>query len=415
MRRTLGSPGARGRCSNRRIQPPLDVPILATALLIADDLERAVEICDAALGGGGVEPPPARELIAVARARALYEQGRLTDAEAAASAALDGPPSQPREYAQSATAVLARCHIEQGRFEQAESELRAIERRGSRDSFCRALVLDARSQLRLAQHRPQDALQDAMQAGAAVEERFPGASPGSIAWRSSAALAHLALDEAERACELIQQELEHARRIGVTRVVVRDLRILGLALSGNDCGIKKLAEAVATGDSCPSRLEHIRALIDYGVALRRANRRADAREPLRLGLDLSHRGGAGVLESRARTELVAAGGRPRRPLLNGVDSLTIRQLRVAELAAEGLTTRQIGRALFVTPKTVEFHLREIYRKLDAASREEVARELSAARRDGTMRRATRPSPQARSQRQENRAPSRTACRRRRRA
>ena len=356
----------------------LGVPILATGLLIADELERAVQICDAALDRDGDELLPRGELIACARAGALYEQGRLAEAEAAATAALDGLRSRPRGYAQSAIAVLARCHIERGRLEQAESLLAAIERDGSSDPVCRALMLDARSQLRLAQHRPEDALRDAMHAGATLEEQFPGASPGSIAWRSSAALAHLALGEPERARELVEHELEHARRIGVTRVVSRGLRILGLARSGAGAGIEELAEAVAIGGSCPSTLEYARALIDYGATLRRSGRRADAREPLRLGLDLSHRGGASVLEARARTELIASGARPRRPLVAGVDSLTVSQRRVAELAARGLTTRQIAGALYVTPKTVEFHLRQIYLKLGVASRQELAKELAAS-------------------------------------
>jgi DNA-binding CsgD family transcriptional regulator len=62
--------------------------------------------------------------------------------------------------------------------------------------------------------------------------------------------------------------------------------------------------------------------------------------------------------------------------VTGVGSLTVSQLRVAELAAAGLTTRQIAGALFVTPKTVEFHLRQVYLKLEVASREELAWEFS---------------------------------------
>ena len=157
---------------------------------------------------------------------------------------------------------------------------------------------------------------------------------------------------------------------------MRDLRVLGLALGWRQGGLEQLAEVVAMGGSHPARLEYVRALIDYGAALRRAGRRGDAREPLRLALDLSHRAGAGVLETHARAELIAAGARPRRAVLSGLDSLTTSQRRVAELAADGLTTRQIAGALFVTPKTVEFHLRHIYSKLDVSSREELTRNLS---------------------------------------
>jgi DNA-binding CsgD family transcriptional regulator len=304
----------------------------------------------------------------------LYEQGRLTEAQAAASAALDSA-TDDGGYAQGARAVLARCHIEQGDLVGAESVIATIGRHGSRDSLLRALALDVRAGLRLAQHRPQEALQDALHAGALLEEQVSEASPGSVAWRSTAALAYLALGQPQQARRLVEQELEESRSAGMTRTVIRDLRILGLTLGGERVGLGRLAEAVAVGHSHPDRLEHVRALIDYGAALRRSGRRVEARDPLRKGLDLSHRGGAGMLESRARVELVAAGARPRRASLSGVDSLTTSQRRVAELAAGGLTTRQIAGALFVSPKTVEFHLRHIYSKLGVSSREELTREL----------------------------------------
>ena len=358
---------------------PLSLPLLAAGLMVADELEWATEICDAALDPRrDDELPPDRELVACAQAWILYEQGRLNEAEAVANSALDGLATRADLHVRSALAVLARCHIEGGRLEQAATVLGEIERHGTGDPVSRALVLEIRAHLRLAEHRPAEALRDAMQAGRTLGEQFPDANPGAIPWRSRAALAHLALGQAEEARELVEQELELARRIGVTRIVVRDLRILGLALGGEGGDIEKLAEAVALGASQPSRFDYVRALIDYGAALRRANRRRDAREPLRLGLDLSHRGGAELLESRARAELIAAGGRPRRPLVWGINSLTASQRRVAELAAAGLTTRQIAGSLFVTPKTVEFHLRQAYQKLEVGSREELARRLAAS-------------------------------------
>lgn len=344
-------------------------------LLFADDLEAALEICGRAVACTGDEATTSIDFV---RSWALYEQGRVGEAQAAAGAVL-GRATTGGRYAQGARAVLARCRIEQDDLEEAEALIAVIERHGTRDPLLSALVLEARAQLRLAQHRPDEALQDAMNAGALLEEHLCHASPGSVGWRSSAALAHLALGEPERARRLVEQELADAHAAGVTRIVIRDLRILGLALGGERGGLEKLAEAVAIGEAQPRRLEHVRALIDYGAALRRAGRRVDARDPLRQGLDLSHRGGAGVLESRARAELIAAGGRPRRPSLTGVESLTASQRRVAELAAEGLTTRQVAGALFVTPKTVEFHLRHIYSKLGVKSREGLSEELRSTR------------------------------------
>jgi DNA-binding CsgD family transcriptional regulator len=365
-----------GALLESRDTAPFSVPLLATGLVISDDLERALEICDAALDAGCDESAQsAHAMLACARSWALYEQGRVGEARVAMDATLERAPSRGELPSPGAVALLARCSIEAGRPQHAESVVAAIERHGSRDPVGWASILDVRAQLRLTQHRAHEALQDALHAGAVLGEQLPDASPGSIAWRSRAALAHLALGEPRQARELVERELEHARSLGVTRIVIRDLRILGLALGGKPHGIKVLGEAVALGRSHPGRLEQVRALIDYGAALRRANRRAQAREPLRLGLDLSHRGGAALLESRARSELIAAGGRPRRPTLVGVDSLTTSQRRVAELAAAGFTNRQIAGALFVTPKTVEFHLRSIYSKLNVTSRDRLAKAL----------------------------------------
>jgi DNA-binding CsgD family transcriptional regulator len=223
--------------------------------------------------------------------------------------------------------------------------------------------------------RPRDALSDAIEAGRRLQLGMGSVGPGVVAWRSTAALAHLALGERDDAARLAGEELELARRGGITRVVIRDLRVLGLAEGGRQ-GLARLDEAVDTATAYPARLEHIYALIDLGRALRRANRELAAREPLRKAVELSYRGGSRLLLAHARQELGATGARPRRPMLTGVEALTPSERRVADLAAAGLTTRQISEALFVTPKTVEFHLRHIYRKLNvSSSRSELVRIL----------------------------------------
>jgi DNA-binding CsgD family transcriptional regulator len=125
-------------------------------------------------------------------------------------------------------------------------------------------------------------------------------------------------------------------------------------------------------------IEHARSLVDLGAALRRQNQRADAREPLRTGLDLATRCGAAPLAERARQELLACGARPRRAMLTGRDALTPSELRIAELAAGGRSNRDIAEALFITPKTVENHLGRIYKKLSIGSREELRPVLSEA-------------------------------------
>jgi DNA-binding CsgD family transcriptional regulator len=181
-----------------------------------------------------------------------------------------------------------------------------------------------------------------------------------------------ALDLLERrgeALELAESELELARRFGAPGTVGTALCVLGTL--EREAGLDHLREAVEVLRGSPARLDHAKALAALGAALRRAGRRAEAREPLRDALDLAERCGAEALAERAREELIATGARPRRVLLHGVEALTASELRIARMAAEGLSNREIAQALFVTIRTVEMHLTHAYQKLDIASRTEL--------------------------------------------
>jgi DNA-binding CsgD family transcriptional regulator len=110
----------------------------------------------------------------------------------------------------------------------------------------------------------------------------------------------------------------------------------------------------------------------------RAGRRRDAgHEALREGMDLASRCGAAAIAARAREELIAGGARPRRDALRGRDALTAGELRVARMAAEGLANREIAQALFITTKTVETHLGNVYSKLSVPGRRALAPALAA--------------------------------------
>jgi DNA-binding CsgD family transcriptional regulator/tetratricopeptide (TPR) repeat protein len=349
----------------------LNWPILTAALLFTDDLERVIEICEVALADARDRGSALGfATVSYCRAWPLYEQGRVLDAAADVEGALEARADDSITGVRTAYGALACCHLQRGELEQAETALATIEDQETRESARYPFLLDVRAQLRLAQHRPEEALQDATNAGERLRSEFAADNPGAIAWRSTAALAHLALGQAELAGELAQAELERAQRIGVTRTVIRDLRVLGLAKGGSD-GLELLTEAVRIGERYPPRLEYIYALVELGAALRRANKREAAREPLQKGLELSDRGGVTALAARAQIELTAIGARPCRNQLTGVESLTPSERRVADLAAQGLTTRRIADSLFVTPKTVEYHLRHTYQKLDISSRDQL--------------------------------------------
>jgi DNA-binding CsgD family transcriptional regulator len=193
-------------------------------------------------------------------------------------------------------------------------------------------------------------------------------------WRGLAAEAHDRLGRREEALALAAEEVELARRWGAAGELGRTLRVLG-TLERED-GLAHLEEAVALLERSPARLEHAKALAALGSALRRYRKPSEARDSLRRGLELADACGAAGLAENVRSELYATGARPRSTAASGVGSLTAGELRVVSLAAEGQTNRDIAQSLFITPKTVEVHLSNAYRKLGIGSRRELAAALA---------------------------------------
>jgi DNA-binding CsgD family transcriptional regulator len=296
--------------------------------------------------------------------------GNLADAEADARAALETGPRPPGIHAAPALAALLETQAERGELEAAEA---ANERYRLAEQFPTILqtgwLLAARGRLRLAELRPADALGDLLAAGD-LFARLHIATPSIAPWRSDAALAHLALGAPAEARALAAEEVALAQAYHGPRTLGIALRAAGLT-EGGSRGIELLRQAVRVLEGSGARLEHARAMADLGAALRRAGRRADGREILRPALDLAHRCGALALTERTRTELLAAGGRPRRLVLSGLDSLTPGERRVAQLAAAGLPNREIAQNLFITARTVEGHLTHAYQKLAITSREQL--------------------------------------------
>jgi DNA-binding CsgD family transcriptional regulator len=119
-----------------------------------------------------------------------------------------------------------------------------------------------------------------------------------------------------------------------------------------------------------------RAHLLYGEWLRRERRRVDARKELRVAHDLFSDFGVKAFAERARVELEATGERARKRSVDTLDQLTPQEAQIARLAAEGNTNREIAARLFISPSTVEYHLRKAFRKLDVKSRTQLARRLS---------------------------------------
>jgi DNA-binding CsgD family transcriptional regulator len=346
------------------------------ALAAAERFERARRLYDLTLADARRFGSALHFVLASAfRAALEYRAGRVGEAEADARQALGADPAQaPPAWAALAAATLVCALCERGGLAEAGSELErhwpGPERAGM---LTYADLLWARGRLRLSQARPADALEGLLAAGRLLEQ-LHAPNPAYLPWRSDAALALVALEQRTDAERLCSEELELARAFGAPRAKGTALRAAGLVASG-ERGLELLARAVATLSRSEATLEHARALTDLGAALRRRGRRSDSREPLRRALDLAHRCGATALAECARTELTASGARPRRALLTGVEALTPSERRVAEMAASGMTNREIAQALFVTLRTVEIHLIHSYQKLDIRSRDQLGNAL----------------------------------------
>jgi DNA-binding CsgD family transcriptional regulator len=166
---------------------------------------------------------------------------------------------------------------------------------------------------------------------------------------------------------LAGEEVSLARTFGAPGPLGVALRATALVGPAGE-RLERLREAVRCLERSHAALDRGRALVELGAELRRVGRRREAREALRGGMDLAQRCEATRLETRASEELTAAGARPRRQRLSGSEALTPRERQVAQLAARGVRNRDIAQRLFITPKTVEWHLGNAYRKLELHSR-----------------------------------------------
>jgi DNA-binding CsgD family transcriptional regulator len=302
--------------------------------------------------------------------------GRLEDAVADGKLALDFKltTSPPLAVAWAATFTIEAL-TDLGRLDEAESVAQtAADHEPPGGWIHTTMFLQARGALRVAQQRPAQALDDLAAAAAGWRGIFID-NPAAASWRTAASSAHAALGEHEQAARLAGEQLELARRAANPAVLGIALRAHAAA-TGGDQAAETLSEAVGLLERAAARYELAVALADLGVHLLRAGRRRDAQEPLRRALDLAQRTGAAPLAERARRELLATGARPRRTAVTGPDALTSAERQVADLAADGLSNRQIAQHLFITQATVETHLRHAFRKLGIASRADLKAHLA---------------------------------------
>jgi len=305
--------------------------------------------------------------------------GALPEADAAARVALY--VLQEGDFAPGlgfAATVLADVAVEAGQLDEAQALLDLLPRQGWPAGVGTVLIPAARGRLRLAQGRAAEALADFQACGelfGADVWGMPIRETGYVHARSGAALALLRLGQRQDALRLAEAELADVREFGAPRALGIALRVAGLTRGGLE-GLALLRESAAVLDDSPALLERARSLAELGAALRRDGQRAAARDPLARALELAAGCAAGPLAARARDELRAAGARPRRPWRTGVDALTPSELRVARLACDGRSNREIAGELYVTLKAIEGHLARAYAKLGIEGRGQLADALA---------------------------------------
>jgi DNA-binding CsgD family transcriptional regulator len=211
-----------------------------------------------------------------------------------------------------------------------------------------------------------------------VERSMAGSDavePSVLEWIPDLVEALIRLDRVEDArprLELWERRAAQTQRLWALAAAARYRGLLG----ADDEIDARFAEALVLHERTPSPFERARTELCYGERLRRAGRRADAREHLRAALEAFERLGAVPWAERAKAELRATGETARRRDPTVAERLTPQELQIALAVGEGRTNRDVAAALFLSPKTIEYHLANVYRKLDVRTRAQLAHRLA---------------------------------------
>jgi DNA-binding CsgD family transcriptional regulator len=229
--------------------------------------------------------------------------------------------------------------------------------------------------------RPEDAIRELTEAANGLEQ-FGTHSRGIIPRAELTELHARAGDTQKAEAALAEYEASHEPQSPLGRATAARARAL---LAADDDFSRVFGEAFALHEGSDDRWSLARTHLAYGERLRRAGRRRDAREELRTALEIFEHQGADAWVERARGELRASGETLRRRKSWEEEELTPQELQIALHVARGLTNREVGAALFLSHKTIEFHLGRVYRKLDMHSRAEL---ISRFAREATEQEAT---------------------------
>jgi DNA-binding CsgD family transcriptional regulator len=314
----------------------------------------------------------------------LHNIGRaqaMSDAWPAAQASYDEAIRLARESGQrteEAAAIAGLCWLEARQGLEQQSRAHAAQAREMCTELGAGLyemwTAIALGELELGLGRPDAAIEHYEEQQRLLDER--GVVDADLSPAPELVDAYLRVGRSDDAAALVGPFAAAAEAKGQPWAMARAARCLGLVGSDDEID-ERFGEALALHERTPDVFETARTHLAYGTRLRRARKRTRAREELRTAIQLFDSLGPTPWADLAGVELAATGETARRRDPSTLDELTPQELQVALLLAEGRTTRQAAAALFLSPKTIEYHLRGVYRKLGISSREELAAAVSA--------------------------------------
>lgn len=353
--------------------------LIALALLFAERPRSAERVLDELIESRAGGPPGRTVCLSLAlRSLTRFHLGAIAAAERDAVDHLDDHPSTSwPPFRRIAVAVKIKCRLALDDLEGAwrASELVAVPT--AAESLLSEPLRDAMALLHLANRDPCATITETL-ASARRQELWGSQNPVvPYPWRSRRALAMGWMGDVGEARELARADLDAARDSGLHRAAGVALHAIALLAEGAERR-ELLVDAAEALRLAPAPFERAAVHIDLGAELRRAGQRSRARGELRRGLRIARRCGAQALISRATLELEASGANRSEVASGPLAELTPSERRVAAMAAAGAGNKEIAETLYVTVKTVEFHLTRAYRKLDITSRSELADALAAA-------------------------------------
>ena len=385
----LGGDGPAARPLLRTILPVLSQldPLSAAGFLVVaaahcfiwlEEHATAEELLDRLIGAArAASAPGALPWALVMRSELSFRTGRWTDARADAAEAGE----LADELGQAPVMIYALdclARIEAARGERAscrshgERALAIVEATGLRPG--RTYVQATLGFLELGLGRVEEAIRQLEPVGAMAEEHGLR-EPGVIPWAADLIEAYVRAGQVASAANVLRTYEGRARRVERTSALAAAARCRGL-LASDSAFASNFETALTLHAMLPDPFERARTKMCYGERLRRAGRRKEARAKLRSAIDSFDRLDAKPWADRARAELAATGERLRPRERSATEELTPQELQVARIVATGASNREAAAALFVSPKTIEFHLGHIYSKLGLRSRTQLSAMLA---------------------------------------